>query len=84
MTDILKLSISIPGKKMPVYLGNIETTREELAKHKNQRLTLVLNKLTEYILKNAKRDEVLINYLQNLERAGHTTDDGIKIDILGE
>jgi hypothetical protein len=82
MQNNLKINIYIPNKKFSLYLGVIEITKAELQQHKCQRLALVLNKLTDYILRHAKRDSLILDYINNLDIAVHTTDDGLKIDLL--
>jgi hypothetical protein len=80
--DLLKIAISIPARKAPLYLGTIELTRAELLQHSCHKLALVLNKLTEYILKHAKHDSIILDYIHNLDTAMYTTDDGLKIALL--
>lgn len=84
MDKTINLTISIPTKKEQKYLGKIQVTRAELTKHKHQRIALVLNRLTEYMLNNAKKDDVIIDYMNNIHLVKYVTDDGLVINLLEE
>jgi hypothetical protein len=80
----MKINISLSDKKDEIFIGKIDVTMDELIKHKNQKLTLVLNRLTDYMLKNAKQDDVIDKYMRNLDYAKYITDDGLAINLLEE
>lgn len=71
-------------KKYTEVLATINITEEELIKHRLQRLALVLNKLCEYCFLNTKRDDVIHNFLTNIDSIYFKTEDGLKIDVLGK
>lgn len=90
MNEKLRITLSISnnyffrrGKRIE-FLGVIDITKTELDKHKNQRLVLIINKLSDYILRNAKDERVLSRYLNNINYVEYTSQDGIKIDLLNK
>jgi len=69
-------------KKQSKYLASIEITEDELSKHSMQRLSLLLNKMTEYSLKNAKRDDLLVEFLNHIDKIEFLTDDCLRVDVV--
>jgi hypothetical protein len=78
----MKINIILETGKIPIILAVIEVSNLELSKHKCQRLALILNKITDYILCNAKRDKIILNYLNNLDHIYYVTDNNIRIDLI--
>ncbi len=69
-------------KKQVKYLATIEVSDDELYKHRVQRMSLIVKKLSEFILNNAKSDDVLAEYVDNIQDIYFISEKGLKVDLL--